>query len=443
MTLKERFLYSDFHRVFNFSTEDNRGRSVHLITTATSNIANAVITGALYTAFLAENGIDIVRVGIISFIPYISWILSIFSPAILARFRRRQKLLLLNDYIYYGSIVLATTVMPLFADDPTEKTVWFAVFLFIGNVSNALLGSGYTAWLLRFVPQGRDMNVFVSYTNTISLVCANATGIVASIVASALAKSDNQLWFLFWLRIGSFLMFIIGSSLLYLVPKDRDVPPPQKISPLHVVTEPVRYRPFMLTIFIIASWNITQGLNASTYSYYLLETVKVPMWFTYIGSVFGMASSVFLSGLFRRLVDRTSPYKTISLFLVVYMVMELFYVFVRPGTAGLYVTLAAFGGLMGVGFSMGYNSLFYRCQPADGNRDLFATCWNLMANVSSLAGAALGTWLLAIFEGWGLFNIFGMGFYGSQMLCMVKIFFYAGMLLYVARVSPRLSASGG
>ena len=68
MTLKERFLYSDFHRVFNYKTPESKGRTLLLWNCAIANVANAVIVGALYTAFLAENGIDIVRVGIISFI---------------------------------------------------------------------------------------------------------------------------------------------------------------------------------------------------------------------------------------------------------------------------------------------------------------------------------------------------------------------------------------
>ena len=117
-------------------------RTLQLINTPTGNIAHALTNGALYTAFLAENGIDIVRVGIITFIPYITWLLSFFSPLILSKFRMRQKVLLFNDTMYYVCVVLATTVMPKIVQDPGQKTFWFAVFLFVGNLVNALFGSG-------------------------------------------------------------------------------------------------------------------------------------------------------------------------------------------------------------------------------------------------------------------------------------------------------------
>ena len=121
MAFKNRFYNSDFHRVFNFKTEETKGRSVILLNSLLANIANAFITGALYTAFLAENGIDIVRVGIISFIPYISWALSVFSPMLLAKIRRRQRMMLCVDFVYYISLIVATTIMPLFVEDPLKK----------------------------------------------------------------------------------------------------------------------------------------------------------------------------------------------------------------------------------------------------------------------------------------------------------------------------------
>lgn len=439
MDLKTRFLKSDFHRVFNFQGDINIGRTLNFLNSAMANIGNAIITGALYTAFLAENGIDIVRVGIISFIPYISWMLSVFSPTILSHFRYRQKLLLLNDWIYYGTIVFATTIMPLFVDDPGEKTVWFAVFVFIGNMSNALLGSGYTAWLIRFVPTGKDLNVYVSWCNRVNVICANLTGILASFAATWIAARGNQFWFLFWLRMAAFVMFIINNCMVYLIPKEEPAQlSPTKIRPIHVLTVPIKYKKFLLTALITVVWGITTNLNANTYSYYLLETVKLPMSFIYVGSVSGMLASFLLADRFRKRMDKTSPFAIIALFAGISALLEVFYIFVAPGRAALYVVLIAITGVVNVGFATGYGALFYLHIPPDTNHDLFATFWNLAGNISAFVGAAAGTWLLARFEAHGVFNIFGMDFYGSQLLCAVKLVFYAATIVYVRRVTPLL-----
>jgi len=439
MTLKERYLLSDFCRIFNFRAEVHRGRTYLLICQILAHIANALTTGALYTAFLAENGIDIVRVGIISFIPYISWTLSVFSPMIMARFKKRQIILMINDVIYYGCLILATTIMPLFVEDPAAKTIWFAVLLFIGNASNALLGSGYTTWHLRFIPEGRDLNAYVAYNNVFSQVLNCLTSIVASVAATALAANAHQMTFLFWLRIGAFLLFMIGSSLIYLC--QREVPTKvvtTHVSPLHLITEPVRHKPFLMVALITILWNICCGINSNTYNYYMLETVGAPMAVLYVGSVASMLGGLFLTRPFRRIVDRTSPYFMVALFTLLFALLEFPYMFVDEQGVPLYCVLAALSGLLGVGFSMGFNSFFYLHLPEDSNKDLFSTFWNLVSNLALLLGSAGGTWILAAMETHGSYLILGRSFYPSQLLILVKVACFLVTFLFTRRVTPYL-----
>ena len=63
---------SEFSMVYNLRDEESKGRVLLLLNTILVNILNVAITGAFYTTFLAANGIDIVQVGIISFIPYLA-----------------------------------------------------------------------------------------------------------------------------------------------------------------------------------------------------------------------------------------------------------------------------------------------------------------------------------------------------------------------------------
>lgn len=440
MWLKQRFLDSAFCGVFNFRTEEAKVRCMMLMNCVLANIAGTFISGALYTAFLAENGIDIVRVGIISFIPSFSWILSIFSPLAMSRLRKRQKVLFFNDVVYYVTVVLGTTIMPLFVEDSTMKTIWFAVFLFIGNACNAILGNGASAWILRFIPKNhREMNTFTAYNNLTGQICATITGILSSVAAAAVAASGNQFWLLFALRMVAFVLYFIGMVLLYLVPKEKSLEVlPQKVLPHHVLTEPLKYRPFVLTALISILWSFNGNLHAGTYDYFLLETVKIPIYFLYISSVVAMAAGLLLTGFFKRIVDRISPYRMVMYGIGVYAVLEAVYAFIAPGRIQLYAVCATISGVLGVGFSMGFNSLFYLKVPEDVNKDIFATFWNLAANVMGFLGAALGTYLLSVFEAHGVYCIGGMEFYSSQLLCMIKSACFVLTLIYVAKVTPRL-----
>ena len=63
--------------------------------------------------------------------------------------------------------------------------------------------------------------------------------------------------------------------------------------------------------------------------------------------------------------------------------------------------------------------------------------------VGAFLGSALGTAILSIFEKHGVYSIFGMDFYGSQLLCMVKVVCFIAAFCYVMKVSPRLMAKNG
>ena len=118
--------------------------------------------------------------------------------------------------------------------------------------------------------------------------------------------------------------------------------------------------------------------------------------------------------------------------------MEIFYVFVGPHSVPLYVFLSILCGPVGIGFSMGFNSLFYLNLPEHGNKDLYGTFWNLATNVAAFVGSALGTWILSILESHGVFHIAGMDFYGSQLLCLVKFSFFICIFIFMMKVTPRL-----
>ena len=127
----------------------------------------------------------------------------------------------------YGKILRATSL-----DELPEL-----INIFIGNMSNALVGSGYTAWLIRFVPKGRDLNVYISWGNMVNLICSNLTAIIASFAATWIAARGDQFWFLFTLRLISFVVFMTGTSMIYLIPKEEPVPPsPVKVSTMKLPT---------------------------------------------------------------------------------------------------------------------------------------------------------------------------------------------------------------
>ena len=79
-------LTGPFRSLFNFQTDESKGRIIALSSTLLPTVYNVFITGIFYTGFLTMYGMSITDTGILTFMPFLANILSAFSPMILSRF---------------------------------------------------------------------------------------------------------------------------------------------------------------------------------------------------------------------------------------------------------------------------------------------------------------------------------------------------------------------
>lgn len=438
IAIRDRIKYSDFLRVFNFRDDLSKGRSFLLLNTFIASIANVFITGVFYTGFLTINGIDIVRVGIIAFIPYIAWGFSLFSPVILSKIKKRRAILIFNMAFYYTAVIVATTVMPIFVTDSLQRTIWFGVLLFLGNTSNALFGSGAAAWHIHFLPKGDDRNIYFSYAHLISALISTVAAISASLVADALAGSPRQAEIIITSRYIAAGLLVIGGLLLYLVPREYPyLNLGSKVSVLDIIRIPIRSRKFLLTALIVMLWSCFANVNASTWIYYVLNTVQVSYTFIYIGSIVNAICSALLLRYWRRAISLYS-WSTMLLFTVlITALMEFPIAFATSQTKWVYVSVSIVQGFNSVGTSLVFANLFYVNLPK-GNTDIFITFWNFSANISVLVGSAFGTWFLAMTEPHAPWIFLGLPFYGSQFLVIIKGLLLVGLCVYIRYVTVQI-----
>ncbi len=441
MLRRFRFSDTDFGRLYNFREEHSAGRALLLLNTFFCGIGNIFITGTFYTAFLTENGIDIVKVGIITFIPYFCWIFSLFAPKILSRFKKRRALILFNHCFYYVCVVLATTIMPMFVEDPDARTVWFAVFLVLGNLCNALLGSGASAWHLHFLPDGKDRNFYFSVNNLVSNLIGTATAIGASFLADALAGSPQQATIITTLRLVSFGLFILSGLLLYLIPKEYPYEKAPQIRLQDVFIIPIKDRKFILTLLITVVWNFVGNMNANTWTYYILNTVGMNYLMTYVGNIVIAIGGIFLMGKWRSAISQYSWFKIICFNVLITGINELLMGFVTEHTLFIFLFGSVVSGLNMIGAQITFANVFYINLPRENTHfDVYITFNNFAANIAVFLGSMFGTWLLSLLEtaDGSARMLFGLPFYGSQFLVWVKCVLFLALALYIKVITPKI-----
>ena len=435
-----KFRDTDFYRLYNLKDEKSRGRAMILANVLMCSIGNIFISGTFHTAFLAANGIDIVRVGIIAFVPYLCAMLSLLTPRVFAKIKRRRWIILATHFLYYGFNVLATTVMPMFVEDPGARTFWFAVFLFLGNGINSVFGTGVSAWTVNFLPEGRDRNIYFSVSNIVTNVMGTLTAIGAALAADALAGSPRQTEILTTLRLAALVVLLIGGCLQILVPKEYpyERSTGDRVRFRDVITIPMRNRKFILTVLAGYLWGFICFINSSTWTYYLLDTVKLPYVMTYIPSVVMAAGSIFLMGLCRRIYNRFGWHKMFFINVLTILIFDSSAIFITAKTVWLFVVYSIIGGLSQLILQLTTSNTFYLNLPA-ADADHYFNFHGFASSLFTLLGGVFGTWLLSVMEkpdGSCLFACIGLDFYPSQILVAIKLVLMAGLLVYIRRITP-------
>lgn len=388
----------------------------------TGALLGAVVTylsaGIFYTGFLSEYGIDIVDIGVITFIPLIANCFGIFSPLILNRFRRRKRVLALSRAAFHTLNILAVTVMPMIVTGARARVAMFALLIFIANLINALFTSGYSAWHINLIPDDVRANYF-SFNQIAAAVISAVILPVSGIVTDALSGSGARLKIIVAMRFAAYVIALAEVLFLSLpkeFPYERS---DERVRLSEIVLIPVKNRRFMLTMFIVLLWTFNAGLTSSSIYYYLLNDCGVK--YTAINLV-DASYALFLpalSPLWKRILRRWYWFKTFALTAVVLGPTTFAYACVTSGNAAwIYPSLRMVQHVIGVGINLAYANMAFVNTPARDRTD-YISFYSVLVNLSSFLGMSAGTFYISRTRGF-VPSLLGIGFSSVQQLLAIQ-----------------------
>jgi len=422
--------------LFNFREDLAKGRSCVLISAVCVSMLTWLSTGLFYTSFLSANGINIVEIGILSFIPFIANCFSIFTPSILERFRRRRWILAGSRLLYYTLNLLGVTVLPYFVEDPALKMYLFVVIVFAANIVNALFSGGYAVWHVNFIPDAVRAEYFSTKT-LVTAVLGCGTSLAASIIADVLHGSAYEETIIVLLRIAAYLLGILDVVLLTL---PKEFPYKQEKSKPRlgdIFIKPLKCRRFALTMLIIASYNFFLQIPQSSLNYYLLNDVGVE--YTLISTV-NMFYPIFLFlflPIWKKILYRFGWFRTYALGELLHVPTTLLYSCIS-GKNYMWVlpTVRLAQHFFGVGRNVAYANLMYINLPQTDQTN-YVSFHTLTLNIASFLGMMAGTGFVAAFPDLRI-SLLGMEFCNVQVLMWIEMFGQMLTPLMVMLLLPKL-----
>lgn len=397
---------SSFYEVFNFQDELAKGRVCIITSGILATIYNTLITGVFYTTFLLECGIDMVNIGMLNFIPFITSFASLLSPIVLSKFKNQKRLLFITRLIFQTINICGITIIPALDLTMTQTYLILGGIIFTSNVINFLFAPAYSVWHFNFLPKDIRMK-FYSFQQILNGLMMAVTMFISGVVADAVSQSGNQLGVILALRYVAYAIAIVEIVIL-MIPREFDrVDHSDKNSLLSTFTKPLKHKKFALTMFIIFSWNLVTWLSLSAVDVYVIDELKIS--FTTINTM--NALYVFfiiaLTPFWRKFLSKYSWFITFAIGVILIVPAWFLVTFYSHETKSwLFIMTRLFQHLCGVGLTLAFANMAYVNMPTQDQ----TSCMSfhlIVSNIGALFGQLIGTVIVSSTKNIA-FNLFGI-----------------------------------
>ena len=418
LKLKLQALWFVLADLFNIRDDDARGRVIYMSSVMFSAFYNVFITGIFYTGFLSMYDISITGVGIISFIPYIANVFTIFSSRVLGRFKRRKPVLLATKVLYFALKIVAVTLMPQFVQDPHARLIWFGLLTFIAHAFYAPFAPGQTVWFYHFYPaENQRRTHYIQCIQIFSSIMSTVILLFSGMLTDAVAGSPMQDQLIIFFRYAAFALTLIETVFQFFA-KEYPEQDNARLKLTEVFTLPLQYPKFLRCMVLMFVWNFVSNLNSGLWNYHLLNH----MHFSYmmINSMSIAATFVLLltSGWWQRLLRRYSWIKTFGIACLMFVPTEFIFFVMSPESSWIFIPNSMIQNLCNVGLGLAYGNILYLNLPQE-NSTAHIAFHTIGCNIFAFLGLLVGTWVSSL-TGDSTFSFLGMQVYSVQFTTLMR-----------------------
>lgn len=434
MSLKRRIRNSEFIKLLNWNEEFGKGRRCMLLSAFLSTVVSSVSNGALYTAFLASHDFSITDTAFLSAIPSLAACFCVLSPVFLERFQRRRWLLAGGKLTYYLLNLLCLTLLTLFAKTPSARLTGFSVILLCSNLINSLFSSGYSVWHLNFIPV-KIRAKYLSYQQIVTTFASIVSLFGFGLIADALKGTPHEASVLTALRFVA-LGFALLEIVILCLPKEYPYPRKEtSIRLSNIIRLPMRQKKFMLTMAVIAMWNIITAFPSTAWNYYLLHDVGTGVTTLNLYYLF-TALCLLFSPFWRSCLYKLSWFRTFAYCAAVHVPAVVLMAFTSPDNYRVLYPIAIFiQAFVGVGLNLSWANFPFINTP-ETDQTYYLSFYTLLAGFGSFVGNSAGAWFVRVFPN-GI-DLFFRHFDTPPAMLLIQSLLYIGCIAFILTNNDRL-----
>ena len=390
--LKRLYMRSSWYPVFNFRNDAGKARSALLATIIPQAIVSGFTGGTFYTGLLIGHGINIVNISILTMIPYIASLFTIFTPYILERFPKRRVILSVARIAYYLINIIGITLLPQLVHEEGARVTGLIIIIFASYAINFLF-NGYSPWHMPYI----TADVRNTYYTAQTLV-SNITSSVVMLIASSVLDSipeDSRLGFITTLRYASFFIALLDVYLLQVPKEPSYLASTDRPKLADIFRRPLQDKRFRITVLVLGLYQLFAGLPSSALSAWLLDKVKVSyLYITVVDATFFLFV-LFTSRIWNKFLWKFGACKTMIAVLISETLAVGAYAFVNHSNYLWLMTLVRFTQhFFSMAWSFGTNHIYYETMPPR-DQTAHTSFYTLSQHLMVFLGMSIGTWVIS------------------------------------------------
>ena len=390
--LKRLYMRSSWYPVFNFRNDAGKARSALLATIIPQAIVSGFTGGTFYTGLLIGHGINIVNISILTMIPYIASLFTIFTPYILERFPKRRVILSVARIAYYLINIIGITLLPQLVHEEGARVTGLIIIIFASYAINFLF-NGYSPWHMPYI----TADVRNTYYTAQTLV-SNITSSVVMLIASSVLDSipeDSRLGFITTLRYVSFFIALLDVYLLQVPKEPSYLASTDRPKLVDIFRRPLQDKRFRITVLVLGLYQLFAGLPSSALSAWLLDKVKVSyLYITVVDATFFLFV-LFTSRIWNKFLWKFGACKTMIAVLISETLAVGAYAFVNHSNYLWLMTLVRFTQhFFSMAWSFGTNHIYYETMPPR-DQTAHTSFYTLSQHLMVFLGMSIGTWVIS------------------------------------------------
>jgi MFS family permease len=400
--------------------EYKRTRKLAIFEGSFFNLAFLVTQGFIVTGLALEYGASEMLIAIIGVLPTLAQLVQLAAPLVLRLFKDRKKAMLFSALV--GRIPLAFIPVTLALGIKSQSLL--LILLSVIAFGNSLVGTFWASIMGDVI----DPEKTGSYYGRRNLILSLSTMLIVPVYSLILDHYEGSLGFIIVTSIAS--AFAVITILLL---KNHYAPPVKTFGRGRIFKEVfgnLKFRQYLRFAFV---WNFAITISGPFYAYHQLVNLKVSYSYLSILSIVASLAAMLMYFLWGKISDQIGHQSVAEFGVLGATCLALMWIFVTPQTAAFLLPVDAV--VTGIVWSAINLCIFTMMMGMIRGQSVesYVAVQAFLNGIGALGGSLLGGFVASYLKGKNI-TIFGIDFYGIQVIFLIGSFFRFTAFLLLRRV---------